>query len=82
MIALLVSGHTHACTPVLGFEIQTSTFEDVNDSLSKQTKVVDSGINKFSNGAMLKTDSSCYEIEGLNEVLYVFDDQKNSLQSS
>jgi len=65
-----------AGTPVLGFEVGVSTFEQVNAGLAKKTRVENTGVNKFSNGPMLKTDGSAYEIDGLTEVLYIFDEQK------
>ena len=75
-VALMCSISAYAGTQALGFEIGASTVDQVKSSLAKQTKVVDSGTNKFSAGPMLKTDGSSYEIEGLSEVLYIFDDQK------
>jgi hypothetical protein len=75
------SGESAACprqpgTPVLGFEVGVSTLEQVKATLSKKTQVKDNGINKWSKGPMLKTNGSSYEIEGLNSVLYIFDEQK------
>jgi hypothetical protein len=62
---------------VLGFEIGVATAADVKKQLAKQTRVTDAGTNKFSNGPMLRTDGAGYEIESLNNVLYIFDgDQK------
>jgi hypothetical protein len=66
----------YAGTPVLGFEVGVSTLDQVSSTLEKKTKVVDNGVNKFSNGPMVKTNGTSYEIEGLNGVLYIFDDQK------
>lgn len=74
--ALLCNLAAQAGTPALGFEIGVSSAEQVKASLVKQTRVIDGGTNKYSGGVMLKTDGSAYEIEGLNEVLYIFDDQK------
>ncbi len=75
-ISLVFGTAANAGTQALGFEIGASTVDQVKSFLAKQTKVSDSGINKFSAGPMLKTDGSSYEIEGLAEVLYIFDDQK------
>ncbi|BBO21083.1 MAG: hypothetical protein HKUEN07_01390 [Rhodocyclaceae bacterium] len=75
-IALMCSIGANAGTQALGFEIGASTIDQVKSTLVKQTKVADSGTNKFTMGPMLKTDGASYEIEGLNEVLYIFDDQK------
>lgn len=76
VVALMSTLAAYAGTQVLGFEIGVSTIDQVKSSLAKQTKVIDSGTNKFTAGPMLKTDGSSYEIEGLNEVHYIFDDQK------
>jgi hypothetical protein len=62
--------------PVLGFEVGVSTLDQVKATLSKKTQVKDTGINKWSNGPMIKTDGSSYEIEGLDSVLYIFDEQE------
>lgn len=75
-VALASTLAAYAGTQALGFEIGVSTIDQVKSSLAKQTQVIDSGTNKFTAGPMLKTDGSSYEIEGLNEVLYIFDDQK------
>lgn len=66
----------HAGTPVLGFEVGTSTLDQIKSNLSKQTAVNDNGINKWSGGPMLQTNGESYEIEGLQKVLYIFDEQK------
>jgi hypothetical protein len=73
---LAITNFAYAGTPVLGFEVGVSTVTQVSATLSKKTKVFDNGSNKFSNGPMVKTDGTSYEIDGLNEVLYIFDDQK------
>ncbi len=65
-----------AGTQALGFELGVSTVDQVRANLAKRTNVQDNGTNKFSNGAMLKTDGSGYDLEGLNSVLYIFDDQR------
>lgn len=75
-VTMMCSIAANAGTQALGFEIGASTVDQVKSSLAKQTKVSDSGTNKFTMGPMLKTDGSSYEIEGLTEVLYIFDDQK------
>ena len=65
-----------AGTQVLGFEIGVTTVEQLKQELSKKAKVQATGTNKFSQGEMFKTDGAGYDIEGLTEVLYIFDDQK------
>lgn len=76
IFTLMCSIAANAGTQALGFEIGTSTIDQVKSTLAKKSKVTDNGTNKFTMGPMLKTDGSSYEIEGLNEVLYIFDDQK------
>ena len=66
----------NAGTQVLGYEIGVSTADQVKKDLVKKMKVEDAGANKFSGGPMLKTKGTSYEIDGLNEVLYIFDEKK------
>ena len=75
-VFIVFAGSAFAGTQVLGFEIGTSTVEQVRAELAKKTQVKDAGTNKYSRGAMLETDGSSYGISGLNDVLYIFDDQK------
>jgi hypothetical protein len=72
----LCAGSALAGTPVLGFEVGVSTLDQVTDALSKKTQVEERGVNRYSNGPMLKTDGSSYGLEGLNSVVYIFDGQK------
>jgi hypothetical protein len=74
--ALALVSTAFAGTQVVGFEIGVSTQAQVLNALKARTSVEDTGINKFSNGPMLKTDGTSYQIEGLNSVVYVFDAQK------
>jgi hypothetical protein len=76
LVTVFTFAEAHAGTQALGFEISVSTVDQVKASLAKQTKVEDVGINKFSGGPMLTTTGTAYEIEGLNEVTYIFDEQK------
>lgn len=58
---------------VLGVEIGTSTVQQVKTEAAKQSKVRDIGTNKWSQGPMLRADGDGYGIEGLSDVLYIFD---------
>lgn len=58
---------------VLGFEVGTSTLQQVKAQLATQTKIQDAGTNKFTGGAQFKTDGGGYDIETLSEVFYIFD---------
>jgi hypothetical protein len=75
-LALLLGVGAHASTQALGFEIGATTIDDVKAKLSNQTTVTDSGINKFSMGPMLKTDGVGYELQGLESVVYIFDEEQ------
>lgn len=63
----------HAGTPVLGVEIGVTTLPQLQQSLSKKTRLENRGTNKWSGGEMLATDGSAHGVEGLNSVLYIFD---------
>ena len=66
----------HAGTQVLGFEIGSTTVDQLRQELSRKTTIEASGTNKYSNGEMFTTHGSSYDIDGLKSVLYIFDDQK------
>ncbi len=74
--ALMPALPSVAGTQVLGAEIGVTTLDQLKQELSKKTKVESAGENKFTGGPMLKTGGDSYEIRGLTEVLYIFDDQK------
>lgn len=74
-IALLGTTAANAGTQALGFELGQSTIQEVKSALQQQTKVIDAGTNKYSQGPMLKTNGDPYEIEGLREVVFIFDEQ-------
>ena len=79
LIAVFVLGTAamaHAGTQVLGFEIGSTTVDQLKQDLPKRTKLEALGTNKYSGGEMVKTDGAPYDIDGLASVLYIFDDQK------
>lgn len=75
-MALATAALAHAGTQVLGFEIGSTTLDQLRQELSKKTRIETSGTNKYSGGEMVTTNGSSYDIEGLTSVLYIFDDQK------
>lgn len=75
-LAVLVNGFAFAGTQVLGFEIGVSTVDQVRSALTKQTKIKGEDVNKWTGGAQFHTDGSAFEIRGLQNVQYIFDDQK------
>ena len=76
IVSLLSAVQAVAGTQVIGVEVGVTTSDQLKSDLSKRTKIEDRGENKFTNGAMLRTDGASYEIEGLTDVLYIFDEQK------
>ncbi len=75
--AMFLPALSFAQVLVLGFEVGTSTLQQVKAELAKQTKIQDAGTNKYTGGAQFKTDGGGYDIETLSEVFYIFDkDQK------
>ncbi|ROQ90695.1 hypothetical protein [Desulfosoma caldarium] len=70
---LFIPSISIAQVQVLGFEIGSSTLEQVKTQLAKQTRIHDAGINKFTRGPQIKTDGEGYGIERLYEVFYIFD---------
>jgi hypothetical protein len=61
---------------VLGFEVGVSTVTQVKQALLSKGSVADNGMNKWSGGPMFTTDGSLYNIEGISNVLYIFDNQQ------
>lgn len=58
---------------VIGFEIGTSTVQQVKSQLAKQqAKILDDMTNKFTGGPQFRTDGGGYDIESLTEVVYIF----------
>lgn len=78
LVVALAPTLAFAQVQVVGFEIGTSTVQQVKSQLVKQqAKILDSMTNKFTGGPQFKTDGGGYDIESLSEVVYIFDkDQK------
>lgn len=57
----------------LGVEIGAATLEQVKRDIGGRTRLSDVGINAYSEGPMLKGDGSGLEIDGLSEILFIFD---------
>ncbi len=74
-IILSAAAPASAGTQVLGAELGVSTPESVKASLSGGATVENTGTNRYSGGPMLRADGASFDIEGLNSVLYVFDEQ-------
>ncbi len=72
-ISIFLGTHAMAQVQVLGVEVGTSTVEQVKAQAGKVTRVTDAGMNKWSAGPMLRSNGNGYGIDGLSEVLYIFD---------
>lgn len=59
-----------------GFAVGGATLDQVRTGLSAKTKVEHHGINKWTQGPMLRANGSGLGVEGLQSVVFIFD--KNS----
>jgi hypothetical protein len=76
ILTLMGNEFAFAGTQVIGFEIGVSTLSQVKTTLNQQTNIKNETTNKWTNGTQFKTDGNSYDIRGLKEVLYIFDEQK------
>lgn len=73
LLVAVVPAMANAAVQVVGFEIGTSTVQQVKSQLVKQTSIEDEGTNKYTGGVQFKTDGGGYGIDSLTEVVYIFD---------
>ena len=71
--AVLHAAPAFAGAQVLGFEIGATTVDQVRAKLDVGTPTKDLPINKYSKGPMIETRGETNQIEGLSDVLYIFD---------
>ncbi|WP_186453838.1 hypothetical protein [Denitratisoma sp. DHT3] len=57
----------------LGVEIGAATLDQVQQSIGKRTRLINSGINAYSEGPMLKGDGEGLDIDGLSSITFIFD---------
>lgn len=57
----------------LGLELGAATQAQVRQKLSDQTHLEDGGTNQYSGGKMLKGDGEGLGIDGLSEIVFIFD---------
>src|SRR5450830_1128177 len=57
----------------LALELGVATQAQVRQQLGGQTQLADGGTNQYSGGEMLKGDGEGLGIEGLSEILFIFD---------
>lgn len=70
--AIAVAGLANAGTQVLGVELGVTTISALKQS-AEGKRVQSRGQNKFSNGEMFAAPGAAFGVEGLKEVLYIFD---------
>lgn len=73
LVAYLSMSDARAAVNVLGFEMGKATMDEINLSVSKHGTIADNGTNKYSGGPMLKAPGSSFDIEGLDDVIFIFD---------
>lgn len=56
----------------LGLEIGVADFATVKNRLGGQTRLRDGGVNKWTGGSMLQSDGEGLDIEGLQEIRFIF----------
>jgi len=57
----------------LGLEIGVATLAQVQKEIGAKSSVSESGINKFTGGKMLRGSGSGLGIEGLSDIIFIFD---------
>ncbi len=60
----------------LGLELGVATLDQVKNKLAA-TRLEPNGTNAYSDGPMLKSDGAGLEIEGLHEIVFIFDAKQN-----
>ena len=56
----------------LGLEVGVADLKTVKARLGGQTRLKDAGMNKWTGGPMLKSDGEGLDIEGLQEITFIF----------
>jgi hypothetical protein len=57
----------------LGLEVGVATLSQVQKQIGSQTELKSIGINKFSGGKMLEADSDGLNVDGVKNVIFIFD---------
>jgi len=58
---------------VLGFEMGKTSPAQVIEAVGPKGKIHNSGTNPYSGGPMLKAEGAAFPVEGLNQVMFIFD---------
>lgn len=75
-VLLPVSVYAGGNVAPLGLEVGVVDFDAVKQRIGSQTRLLDEGINKWSGGPMLKSDGAGLDIDGLEEILFIFGQDK------
>jgi len=57
----------------LGMELGVATIDKVKKEIGSRTKLVDKGLNAYSEGRMLAGSGEGLEVDGLKEITFIFD---------
>ncbi|MEW5893698.1 MAG: hypothetical protein AB1697_11195 [Pseudomonadota bacterium] len=73
MVAMSITAHVKAGNVApLGLELGVATLDQVKAMVGSQTPLTDKGINAYSDGPMLAGDGRGLNIEGLENILFIF----------
>jgi hypothetical protein len=60
----------------LGYEVGVASYETVYNSLKAKTQVNDLGLNKFTQGKVLKVSGSSFNIRDSGDISFIFDQEE------
>ena len=77
MASMPAMAQTNAATVApLGFAISKATLKEVNKEVPGGAKLKNNGTNLYSRGVMLQAQGKAFDIEGLQDVLFIFDERE------
>lgn len=77
MASMPVMAQTNAPTVApLGFAVGKATLKEVKAGVPGGAKLSNDGTNRYSQGPMFKAQGRAFDIEGLQDVLFVFDERE------
>lgn len=74
-VPVLAQTNTSSVAP-LGFAVGKVTLKEVNKAVPGSAKLNNEGTNRYSRGPMLKALGKGFDIEGLQDVWFVFDERE------
>lgn len=77
MASMPAMAQTNAATVApLGFAVGKATLKEVNKGVPGSAKLSNEGTNRYSKGPMFKAQGRAFDIEGLQDVWFVFDERE------